>query len=117
MSDPTVGGDEPLGRVFNALAAAYDLDQAGHAVRLLFQGAGTRWPELLTSPTHPAHDLYEAVRHIVAGASRACADLFGATQGVEHSGLELITDNPVPGTPGLASVRVLIEDGYSIVSF
>jgi hypothetical protein len=30
LSDPAVGGDEPLGRVFNALAAAYDLDQAGH---------------------------------------------------------------------------------------
>jgi hypothetical protein len=117
LSDPTVGGDEPLGRVFNALAAAYDLDQAGHPVRLQFQGTGTRWPQLLNSPSHPAYDLYQAVRHTVAGASYGCAAVFGATEGVEASGLDLIKDNPVPGTPGLASFRVLIEDGYSILSF
>ncbi|HUP72934.1 MAG TPA: DsrE family protein [Acidimicrobiales bacterium] len=117
MSDPAVAGDEPLGRVFNALATAYDLDQAGHAVRLHFHGAGTRWPQVLNSPSHPAYDLYQAVRHTVAGASRGCADVFGATEGVKASGLNLIEDNAVPGTPGLASLRVLIEDGYSILSF
>lgn len=117
MSDPAVGGDEPLGRVFNALATAYDLDQAGHAVRLQFHGAGTRWPQVLNSPSHPAHDLYQAVRHTVAGASRGCAVVFGANEGVEAGGLKLIKDNPVPGTPGLASLRILIEDGYSILSF
>ena len=29
LSDPAVTGDESLGRVFNALAGAFDLDQAG----------------------------------------------------------------------------------------
>jgi hypothetical protein len=117
LSDPAGGGDEPLGRVFNALATAYDLDRAGHAVLLEFVGAGTRWPQVLNSPSHPAYDLYQAVRHTVAGASCGCADAFGATESVEASGLALITDNPVPGTPGLASLRVLIEDGYSILPF
>lgn len=116
LSDPE-GGDEALGRVFNALAAAYDFDQAGHAVRLQFQGAGTRWPEQLASPIHPAHDLYEAVRHTVAGASCACADVFGASEAVRAAGLELITDNPLPGTSGVASVRALVDDGYRILSF
>jgi hypothetical protein len=41
FSDPG-GGDEALGRVFNALAAAYDFDLAGSDVRVQFQGAGTR---------------------------------------------------------------------------
>jgi hypothetical protein len=57
------------------------------------------------------------VRHTVAGASYGCAAVFGATEGVAASGLELIKDNPVPGTPGLASFRALIEDGYSLLSF
>jgi hypothetical protein len=116
LSDPA-GGDEALGRVFNALAAAYDFDQAGHAVRVQFQGAGARWPEQLASPVHPAHAVYEAVRHTVAGVSCACADVFGASDGVEACGLDLIKDNPLPGTSGLASLRALVDDGFTILSF
>lgn len=116
LSDPA-GGDEALGRVFNALAAAHDFDQAGHAVRVQFQGAGTRWPEQLASPVHPAHQVYEAVRHTVAGASSACADVFGSSESVQASGLDLIKDNPLPGTSGLASLRALVDEGYSILTF
>ena len=116
LSDPS-GGDEALGRVDNALAAAHDFDQAGHAVRVQFQGAGTRWPEQLASPEHPAHDVYERVRHTVAGTSGACASVFGAFESVQASGLDLIEDNPLPGTSGLASLRALVDDGYTILSF
>jgi hypothetical protein len=116
LSDPA-GGDEALGRVFNALAAAYDFDEAGHTVRVQFQGAGTRWPEQLASPVHPAHAVYEAVRHTVAGVSCACADVFGASASVQASGLDLIKDNPLPGTSGLASIRALVDDGFTILSF
>ena len=116
LSDPA-GGDEALGRVFNALAAAYDFDRAGHDVRLQFQGAGTRWPEELASPVHPAHELFESVRHTVAGASCGCADVFGATASVQASGLELIRDNPLPGTGGVASLRALTDAGYTILPF
>ena len=116
LSDPN-GGDEALGRVFNALAAAYDFDQAGDEVRVQFHGAGTRWPELLSSPEHPAYDVYQAVRHTVAGASCGCSDVFGSNESVRASGLDLIRDNPLPGTSGLASVRNLVADGYAILSF
>lgn len=85
LSDPA-GGDEALGRVFNALAAAYDFDQAGHAVRVQFHGAGTRWPEQLASPVHPAHEVYQVVRHTVAGVSCGCADVFGASESARHAG-------------------------------
>ncbi|MGK8503581.1 hypothetical protein [Nocardia asiatica] len=116
MSDPK-GGDEALGRVFNALAAAYDFDQAGDEVRVQFHGAGTRWPELLNTPDHPAYEVYQAVRHTIAGASCGCADVFGSSQGVQASGIDLIKDNPLPGTSGLASLRALVDDGYRILSF
>lgn len=117
LSDPAQGGDEALGRVFNALAAAYDLDQAGHDVVVQFHGSGTRWPELLGAPDHPANAVYEAVRHTISGASHACAMVFGSAASVEASGLSLIKDNPLPGTPGLGSLRTLIDAGYSILSF
>lgn len=116
MSDPN-GGDEALGRLFNALAAAYDFDQAGDEVRVQFHGAGTRWPELLNAPDHPAYEVYQAVRHTVAGASCGCSDVFGSRAGVEASGIDLIKDNPLPGTSGVASLRTLVDNGYSILSF
>lgn len=56
MSDPKTGSEEALGRVFNALAAAYDYKQAGDEVTLIFQGAGTRWAGELVKIDHPAHE-------------------------------------------------------------
>jgi len=117
MSDPATGSDEALGRVFNALAAASDFMSRGAEVRLLFQGAGTRWVAELTKEGHPAHALYTAVRDSVVGASAGCAAFFDATEGVVHAGLDLVSENPVPGTPGLPSLARLAEDGYQILTF
>ena len=55
LSDPKNGGEEALGRLFNGLAAAYDIKQTGGKVSILFQGTGTRWPSLISKADHPAH--------------------------------------------------------------
>jgi hypothetical protein len=117
LSDPGSGSDEALGRVFNALAAAYDFKQKGDDVTLLFQGAGSRWAGELVDPEHPAHALYEEVKDTVAGVSRGCADVFGATEEAERSGLDFIGDNPVPGTRGLPSLQRLVSEGYAVLTF
>lgn len=117
LSDPKSDTQEALGRVFNGLAAAYDYKQAGVEVTTIFQGTATRWPAYLADATHPAHDLYTAVADTVAGVSCACAEVFGATEEVEKAGLELITDNAVPGTTGLPSFAKLSADGYQILTF
>ncbi|MCZ6565912.1 MAG: DsrE family protein [Gammaproteobacteria bacterium] len=117
LSDPKSGSDEALGRVFNALAAAYDYKQAGDDVEILFQGAGTRWVGELSNTEHPAYALFEAVKDTVAGVSCGCADVFGATEEVEKSGFDFIKDNSVPGTSGLPSLRKLTAEGYNILTF
>ena len=117
LSDPKSGSEEALGRVFNALAAAYDFKQQGDEVTVRFQGAGTRWIGELSKAEHPAHELFDAVRDEVAGVSCGCADVFGANEEAEKSGFELIKDNPVPGTSGLASLRRLAADGYTVLTF
>ncbi len=113
LSDPKNGSEESLGRVFNALAAAYDFKNAGQEVSVLFQGAGTRWPEVLEKQDHPAHDLFEAVADTIQGVSCACADVFGA----DTSGYELIKDNSVPKTTGLPSLSNLQAQGYNVLTF
>ncbi|OUR95849.1 hypothetical protein A9Q84_15220 [Halobacteriovorax marinus] len=117
LSDPNSEQQESLGRVFNALAAAYDFKEAGKEVKIIFQGTGTRWPSKLIDKDHPAHSLYTAVADKIAGASCGCADVFGAAEDIKKVGLELITDNAVPGTTGLPSYKDLLEEGFTIINF
>jgi hypothetical protein len=117
LSDPRSGSDDSLGRVFNALATAYDFKANGEPVTLLFQGAGTRWIGELVRSDHPAHALFEQVRDVVAGVSCGCADVFGAADDATAEGLTLIKDNPVPGTSGLPSLRSLLADGHTVLTF
>jgi hypothetical protein len=117
MSDPLRGGDEALGRVFNALALASDGKRAGNEVAVVFAGAGTRWPAELTKLGHPARALYESVRDVVAGASCGCADVFGARAGAEACGVPLLTDNALAGTSGLAGLRDYTARGYTTIVF
>jgi len=116
LSDPQ-GGEEALGRLFNALAATYDFKQQHQDVQLLFQGTGTRWTGLLTKADHPAHELYKAVEDKVAGVSAGCAVAFGARDEAERNGFALITTNAVPGTPGLPSLATYAAEGYRILTF
>ena len=88
LSDPK-NGEDALGRVFNALATAYDHQQAGDDVTILFQGAGTRWIGELNQSNHPVHELFNAVKDNIAGVSCGCAEVFGATEEVEKSVLKI----------------------------
>lgn len=117
LSDPKNGSEEALGRLFNGLAAAYEYKQRGQEVSILFQGAGTRWAGELVKKDHPAYALFVAVKDKVAGVSCGCADVFGAREGAEACGLDLITDNPIPQTSGVASLARLTAEGYTIITF
>ena len=118
LSDPKSGSqEEALGRVFNALAAAYDFKQRGDDVSVQFQGAGTRWVGVLNDADHPAHALFKEVEDKIAGVSCGCADVFGGGDEAQASGFDLITDNPVPGTTGLPSLAALVSEGRSILTF
>jgi len=49
--------------------------------------------------------------------SRAKPFAFGAAADAKANGFALLTDNPIPGTTGLPSLRNLTERGYSILTF
>jgi len=116
MSDPK-SGDEALGRLFNGLATAYEGKTHGDDFTVAFLGAGSRWPEIINQMDHPAHALFEAVKGSIAGVSCGCADVFGASGGARACGVNLLTDNPIPGTSGMASLRKFVKEGYTILSF
>ena len=115
-SDPQ-SGEEALGRVFNALALAAEAQTKNDEVNVVFAGTGTRWPARLAKPTNPAHGLYDAVRPVITGASCGCAAVFGATQEVEACGLPEIKDHALAGTPGVASIRRYLAEGWQTLVF
>jgi len=117
LSDPNHGKEEALGRLFNALATAFDYKQAGAQVQVMFNGTGTRWIAELSDPEHPAHGLFDAVKDTVAGVSCGCADVFGAAEDVEKSGFDYLTENAIPGTRGLPSLHRLASEGYTLLTF
>lgn len=117
LADPKSGTEEALGRVFNALAMAYDLKERGRPVALVFQGTGTRWIAQLGQKSHPAHALFNAVSDKIDGVCGGCADIFGATKEVEEAHLPLLRDVKIPGTGGLTSLGRYLEEGARLVSF
>ena len=116
LSDPKAG-EEAFGRVFNALAAAFDFKARKEQVVVLFQGTGTRWASILEEPGHPMHALYKAVEDRVEGVSAGCAVAFDAREGAVKAGHDFLSDNPVPGTAGLPSLARYAAEGFQILTF
>ncbi|MBI3977908.1 MAG: DsrE family protein [Chloroflexi bacterium] len=85
----------------------------GHdEVRLIFDGAGTRWIGELAKPEHRAHGLYEAVKHNIAGVCAFCAAAFGAREAVRASGLPLLDEYEHH-----TSLRKLVTEGFQVITF
>ncbi len=117
FSDPNSGSEEALGRLFNALFLTLELKDKDRDVALIFQGAGTRWPAVVTKPDHPAYALYYAVADKVAGVCGECADVFGATAGALATGLPIVRERAVPGTTGIIDLSRYLDGGYRLLTF
>lgn len=117
FSDPTHGGEEALGRLFNAMFLTLELKEKGQPVELLFQGTGTRWPNEIGKPAHPAHQLFQAVADKVAGICGGCADVFGATEDATATGIPLIREKAIPGTSGIADLSKYLDEGSRVITF
>jgi len=64
-----------------------------------------------------ARALYKAVADKVAGVCAGCADIFGAREGAEASGLNLIRNRDIPGTSGVIDLSRYLDEGYRLVAF
>jgi hypothetical protein len=110
LADTETSGE--LGRVVNALTTAKELKQEGDDVKVVFDGAGTRWVPALSDPGHRYHDLFEAVRDRISGACAYCATAFGVRDEVESSGVELLAD-----FDDHPSLRGYVAYGFQVITF
>lgn len=103
---------ESLGRVVNGLELAKELQEHNDEVKIVFDGAGTKWVPELDDESHDAHPLFEAVSESIHGACRFCSKAFGVFQEVKSSEVDLLDEYDQH-----PSLRNFIEKGYQIVTF
>lgn len=110
VADTETHGD--LGRAVNALLTVREAREAGDEIRLIFDGAGTRWIGILSDPGHRSHALYKAVEGQITGVCEYCAGAFGATKAVQAAGVPLLDEyHQHP------SIRTLVHDGFQVLIF
>ncbi|MBI4472110.1 MAG: DsrE family protein [Acidobacteria bacterium] len=101
-----------LGRVVNALEAVKEFKDANDDVKLIFDGAGTKWIPELSKSSHLAHPLFAAVKDRISGACQFCAGAFGVRETVQECGVPLIGEYD-----GHPSFRSLVSQGYHVITF
>lgn len=102
---------EALGKVSNALTLALESIENGDDLKIIFEGAGTKWIGEMEKEEHKMHNLYKTVKNHITGACSFCANAFGVKNQVVQAGIPLLSeykDHP--------SLRNLIVAGYQIIS-
>lgn len=99
-------------RMYNGLDAAVSLSESvTDNVRLIFDGAGTKWIPRLEEPDHEFHDLYTQVANIAA--CEDCARTLGTHD--EVSDLEGVT--LLRTKDDYTNVLSLVRDDYEVITY
>jgi hypothetical protein len=102
---------EALGKVSNAFMLAMEAVENGDDLKIIFEGAGTKWIGELEKEDHKLHALYKGLKDKITGVCSFCAQAFGVKNQIEKSGLSLLAEyNSHP------SLRNLFADGYNVVT-
>lgn len=102
---------EAMGKVSNGLMLALESIEHGDDLKIVFEGAGTKWIGEMEKEDHKLHDLYKSIKEHITGACSFCASAFGVKNQVVQAGIPLLSefkDHP--------SLRNLIVEGYQIIS-
>lgn len=103
---------ESLGRLVNALEFAKELQEHGDEVKIVFDGAGTKWIPELEDEEHDAHPLYKAVKGNIHGACKYCSKAFGVFKEIKATDVDLLDEYDQH-----PSLRNFIVDDYDVVTF
>ncbi len=101
-----------LGRLFNAMEVTKEFKEANDEVRLIFDGAGTKWVAEMAKPDHKLHDLFNSLKDKISGACSYCSSAFGVKDEVQACGVTLLGEYD-----GHPSLRTLVAEGYQVITF
>jgi hypothetical protein len=105
---------EGMARAVHALLYSMELQESGHEVVLIVDGAGTEWAEELTDPNStnklkPMYDKFEATG-VTTIACDYCAGAFGVKDKLESRQCPLVAE--YEGHPSIAK---WVKKGYQLV--
>jgi len=103
---------EAVGKVSNAFMLALEAIENGDDLKIIFEGAGTKWIGELEKEDNKMHQLYLSVKDKITGVCSYCAQAFGVKSSVEKAGVTLLAD-----FKGHPSLRNLVADGFEILIF
>ncbi|MFU8844326.1 MAG: DsrE family protein [Bacteroidales bacterium] len=103
---------EAMGKVSNAFMLALEAKEHGDDLKIIFEGAGTKWVGELEKEDHKLHELYQAIKKHITGACSFCASAFGVRSQIEKAGIPLLDE-----FKSHPSLRNLIVEGYQVISF
>lgn len=103
---------EALGKVSNAFMLALEAVENGDDLKIIFEGAGTKWIGELEKEDHKMHGLYASLKDKITGVCDFCAQSFGVKSKVEKAGLTLLSEYKQH-----PSLRTLFAEGYSVINF
>ncbi|HYX06845.1 MAG TPA: DsrE family protein [Bacteroidales bacterium] len=103
---------EAMGKVSNAFMLALEAIENGDDLKIIFEGAGTKWIGELEKEDHKMHALYAGLKDKITGVCNYCAGAFGVKTKVEKAGLPLLSNFKQH-----SGLRSLFADGYSVVNF
>lgn len=104
-------GFESMGRVVNAMITVKEYKEAGEEVKLILDGAGTRWVKQFAKPEQPYRELYDKVKDKVS-VCEYCAGAFNVSRNVEEENIPV--EAQYEGHP---SIRKLLNEGWKVVTF
>ena len=103
---------EALGKLLNAFLLADESVENGDDLKIIFDGAGSKWIGELENKDHKLHPLYLGMKDRITGVCKYCAAAFGVKSQVEKAGLKFIDEYK-----SHPSLRNLITEGYSVLIF
>lgn len=94
----------------HTLLNAFDLTEAGHQVKIIFEGESVTLPAVLDAENNP---LYKKALEIgmIVGVCKACSQVMDVLKTNQDLGLSLLDD-----MSGHAGMRPYVEQGYEVIS-
>lgn len=102
---------EAMGKVSNAFVLANEAIENGDELKIIFEGAGTKWIGELEKEEHKFHKMYLGVKSQITGACKACSQAFGVKNEIEKAGISFIDEYK-----SHPSLRSLFIDGFHVIT-
>lgn len=103
---------EALGKLLNAFLLADESVENGDDLKIIFDGAGSKWIGDLEKKDHKLNSLYLDLKDEITGVCKFCSEAFGVKSQVEKAGVKFIDEYK-----SHPSLRNLITEGYSVLIF